>query len=398
MSRRTGQIIKRGDRKWLIRSYRGEERGRKLYESRTINGTKRDAQRALAKLSTEIQSGRLPQRSNYRLGEWCEWWLDNVKSQRVRTVTLADYRSNLERYVKTDTIWRMRLQHVKTEHLQAFIRRLQQDPDRKLGPRSIKMIHSILSGALGSARRLDKIAVNPARDVELPTQKGREMRALSGEEVRRLLVALQGDRFEHYFALAVDTGARPSELLALQWGDLDQDAATISIVRTLPRLKKGEPVRFEDPKNKSSRRTLDINASTVQALAAHRRRMASDRLVAGRGPIRPGDLVFTSEPRPKPRSGGVSVIGGGPVDQRNLTNRHFKPAVERAELGSLRLYDLRHTMATTLLMAGVPVNAVSARLGHASAAMTLDVYAHVMPEAHQMVASAIHEAFFSSEA
>ena len=398
MSRRSGQIVKRGDRKWLIRSFRGEENGRKLYESRIINGTKRDAERALAKLSTELQSGQLPRRSTYRLGEWCEWWLENIKSQKLRAVTLSDYRSNLERYVKPDTIWRMRLQQVKTEHLQAFIRRLQEDPKHKLGPRSIKMVHSILSGALASARRLGKIATNPARDVELPKQKGREMRALSGEEVRSLLVALQGDRFEHYFALAVDTGARPSELLALQWGDVDQDAATISIVRTLPRLKKGEPVRFEDTKNKSSRRTLDINASTVQALAAHRRRMAAERLVAGRGPIRPDGLVFTSEPRPKPCSGGVSVIGGGPVDQRNLTNRHFKPAVERAELGSLRLYDLRHTMATTLLMAGVPVNAVSARLGHASAAMTLDVYAHVMPEAHQMVASAIHEAFFSPEA
>ena len=311
-------------------------------------------------------------------------------------MTLADYRSNLERYVKTDTIWRMRLQQVKTEHLQAFLRRLQQDPARKLGPRSIKMIHSILSGALGSARRLDKIAVNPARDVELPTQKGREMRALSGEEVRRLLVALQGDRFEHYFRLAVDSGARPSELLALQWGDVDLDAATISIVRTLPRLKKGEPLRFEDPKNKSSKRTLTVNPATVRALVEHRRRMAQERLKAGRGPIRLDDLVFTSEPRPAPRCGGVSVIGGGPVDQRNLTNRHFKSAVERAKLGHLRLYDLRHTMATTLLMAGVPVNAVSARLGHASAAMTLDVYAHVMPEAHQMVAEAIDKAFFSA--
>lgn len=398
MSRRTGQITKRGDRKWQIRSYRGEENGKKVYESRTINGTKRDAEKALAKLSTQIQSGQLPRRSTYRLGEWCEWWLDNIKNQRLRAVTLGDYRSNLERYVKPDTIWKVRLQQVTTEHLQAFLRRLQDDPNRKLGPRSIKMIHSILSGALNSARRLGKIATNPARDVELPKQKGREMRALSGEEVRRLLVALQGDRFEHYFRLAVDSGARPSELLALQWRDADLDAGTISIVRTLPRLKKGDPVRFEDPKNSSSRRTLAVHPTTVRALVAHRGLMAQERLKAGRGSIRSTDLIFTSEPRPAPRRGGVSVIGGGPVDQRNLTNRHFKSAVDRAKLGHLRLYDLRHTMATALLMAGVPVNAVSARLGHASAAMTLDVYAHVMPEAHQMVASAIDAAFFSAEA
>jgi len=109
-------------------------------------------------------------------------------------------------------------------------------------------------------------------------------------------------------------------------------------------------------------------------------------LAAGLGAIRPGDLIFTS-------------ATGGPVDQRNITNRHFKTAVTRAKIsGSVRLYDLRHTMATALLMRGVPINAVSARLGHASAAMTLDVYGHVLPETAPVVASAISDAFFGAEA
>jgi integrase len=96
---------------------------------------------------------------------------------------------------------------------------------------------------------------------------------------------------------------------------------------------------------------------------------------------------------------GISTRGGGPADQRNITNRHFKEAVKRAKIeGNVRLYDLRHTMATALLLRGVPVNAVSARLGHASASMTLDVYGHVLPETAEVVASAITDAFFGAEA
>ena len=84
------------------------------------------------------------------------------------------------------------------------------------------------------------------------------------------------------------------------------------------------------------------------------------------------------------------------MDHQNLANRHFKPAAVRAKLGAVRLYDLRHTTATALLMRCVPINSVAARLGHASAKMTLDVYGHVLPETDQMVVNAITEAFFSS--
>lgn len=91
------------------------------------------------------------------------------------------------------------------------------------------------------------------------------------------------------------------------------------------------------------------------------------------------------------------MIGGGPVEHQNLANRHFKPAIERAKItGSVRLYDLRHTTATALLMRCIPVNSVAARLGHASAKMTLDVYGHVLPDTDQMVVGAISEAFFGS--
>lgn len=383
MSRRSGQITKQGDRKWKVRIYRGTDpqTGRRVYESQTVKGTKKDAERELTELASKMHTGQLPMRSTLKLGEWCERWLEDFAAQKVRARTLNDYRYTFDTYVKPDPIWGLRLQQVKTAHLQALLRGLQKDPERSLGPRSIKLVHSVLAAALESARRQGLITMNPAPDVELPKQKRRDMRALSGEEVGRFLKAVESDRFAGYFVLALDTGARPNELLALRWDAVDFDAGSISILRTLPRLKKGEPLRFEDTKTERSRRKLRIAPETVRALAAHRARMAAERLAAKLGPMRPDDLVFTS-------------VKGGPVDHQNLANRHFKPAITRAKLGKVRLYDLRHTTATALLMRCVPVNTVAARLGHASAKMTLDVYGHVLPETDEMVVSAISEAFF----
>lgn len=145
---------------------------------------------------------------------------------------------------------------------------------------------------------------------------------------------------------------RPSEYLALAWRGLDLDAGTATV-------RGGW--EFKEPKTKGSRRTILLPHSLVGDLKRHRRTQAEAAMRLGPAYNRELDLVFASE-------------GGEPLDRRNLVQRHFKKIVKEAELpSSLRLYDLRHTCCTLLLATGVNVKVVSERLGHASAAMTLDV-------------------------
>jgi integrase len=155
---------------------------------------------------------------------------------------------------------------------------------------------------------------------------------------------------------------RPSEALGLKWTDVGIDR--VHIRRTLVTARKGGGWTLEEPKTRGSRRTVTLPHATIQALAWHRTKQEGEKFAIGNG-YHDGGLVFAGQ-------------GGAPLNLANLTVRHFKPLLSAAGLPNVRLYDLRHTHASLLLAAGVPVNVVSARLGHASAKMTLDVYAHVL--------------------
>ena len=188
--------------------------------------------------------------------------------------------------------------------------------------------------------------------------------------------AIAGSRHEALFAFLLGTGCRPSEAFALAWRDLDLERGTVTIWRSVERVR-AELRIIEGTKTEKGRRTLRVSTSLVDALRAHRARQAQTILEAGSHYDRDADLVFSNDV-------------GGLLDPRNVVARYFKPALAAAKLSpSIRLYDLRHSHATLLLHEGVNVKAVSARLGHASAAMTLDRYAHALPAAEAQAVAAL---------
>lgn len=385
MARRSGQVVRRGERKWLVRAYRGEdEAGRRRYESRTVRGTKRQAEAELARMVEKIDRGALPERTTLRLHEWAEWWFENIGRHRLRERTLRDYRELLKRYVKPHRLWGMPLQKVQLADVQDLVTRLHEGRGlrRPLSARTVRYVHAVLSGLFKTAVRQGRVEVNPARLVELPRLKRkREMRALSEEEARRFLAATTEDRYHALFVLALDTGARPSELLALAWEHIDLEAGELRICRTLPRWTKAQGPRFEEPKTERGRRTVSLSPGAVRALRAHRAGQAGERIKLRLGPIPEGALVFTT-------------LAGRPVAEPYLVAKHFKPALERAGLPrTIRFYDLRHTTASILLMRGLPPTRVAERLGHMPS-MTLDVYGHAIADGRERVSEALGEALF----
>jgi integrase len=198
------------------------------------------------------------------------------------------------------------------------------------------------------------------------------MHPLDREQARCLLEATEGDRFEALHVLAVHTGMRPGELLALRWQDVDLDGKNLRISRA---LSEGQ---FTPPKRAKSRRSIDLNAGSIAALRAHRKRQLEEMMKKA-GLWQDYGLVFPSNV-------------GTPLSHRNVV-RSFKAVLGRAGLpSSVRLYDLRHTCATLLLSRNVHPKYVQELLGHASIAQTLDTYSHVLPSMRGGTASAMEDA------
>jgi integrase len=279
----------------------------------------------------------------------------------LRAKSFLDYEGLLRRYVRP-RLGREALAHVSAFDIQTLYRDLL---NRSLSARSTRYAHSVLRSALKQAVRWNLILANPADLVDLPRQDRRRFGVLSVEQARVFMKAIAGHPYEALFALAMTSGMRPSEYLALTWNDLDLDHGTVSISRTLEWRTGGW--QFADTKRSRSRRLVKLQAWVVALL---RERISKDP--GGRE----DNLVFRAK-------------RGGPIREPRFVQCHFKPLLESAALPAIRLYDLRHTAATISLAAGVSPKVISEQLGHASVAFTLDVYSHVLPHMQDAAAEKV---------
>jgi integrase len=206
----------------------------------------------------------------------------------------------------------------------------------------------------------------PGWDAPQIILRWRQWRVGTPEQVQTLLCAVQGDRLHALYVLAVSTGMRQGELLALRWRDVDLAGSALAVRATLQRTKE-EGYVLRTPKTKQSQRRITLGAVASAALRTHRARQAEERLAVGSEWDASLDLVFPN-------------TLGRPMDATNLLHYHFYPLLKRAGLPRTRFHDLRHTAATLLLGRGVNPKIVSEMLGHASISITLDVYSHVLPD------------------
>jgi integrase len=373
-----GQVIRRGDRTFLIRWHLGRGGdGKRRYGSKTIHGTKKEAEAALREVLRNRDLGVIVESRRVSLEAYLAEWIEKAARGRLRPRTLRDYQYQIDHYI-TPELGHLRLDRVTPLEIQGLVTKLSA---RGLSPASVRHTHAVLSGALRQAVKWRLLALNPASAVDLPRKRPREMQALEPEQATRFCKAIEGTRHEALMLLLLGTGLRPSEALALRWDDLDLEAGRLAVRRTLPRRVKGEELRFEDPKTPSARRVSPIPPTVVAALKRHRAAQAAERLKVADAYADLG-LVFASEL-------------GMPLDQRNVVNRHFKPALRRAGIPeTLRQYDLRHSFASLALAAGAHVKTVSDRMGHASAKMTLDVYSHVSEPVEQDATERIEATIF----
>ena len=360
MASTAGQIIKRGERKWLLRVDLGrDEQGKRQRLNRTVHGSKKEAQQVLNEMLHAKDTGTLIQRSKESLNAYLDRWLKTAVKPRVRERTHKEYSSTLRRYVRP-ALGARRLSSINPVDIQNLYSTMQA---RGLKD-SARYTHTVFRDALNQAVKWQMLSRNPADYVELPKQNRQEMQSLTEEEAARFLKTAKINKWYCFFSVLLGTGLRPSEALGLYWSDLDLAKGTLTVRRALG-FVNGRWV-FEEPKTKNSRRTIPLPPPLVADLSDHMTRQHERGIDA--------DLVFTN-------------LSGDPVHENNIAQNHFKKLAKRIGLApAVRLYDLRHTHATLLLQAGVNAKVVAERLGHSSIKITLDTYAHVLPNMQQEAA------------
>jgi integrase len=368
-----GSMRQRSEGSWELRVFVGRDplTGRRQYFTKTVRGGKREAQRALAALV----AGPAPvgPAAAMTAGQMLEQWFEHAEGQ-LSPSTADHTRTVLDAHLLPH-IGETPLRQLSTAKIDALYRLLSERGGRggkPLAPATVRRTHNVLHRALVQAVRWGWVSINPAASASPPRLPSRDIRPPSPDQVRLLFAraAEENPAFAVFLQLAAATGARRGELVALRWSDVDLTAGVVTIARGAVKGKDGLVIK--DTKSHGTRR-IALDQATVALLVVHRH--AGESIAQACETVLPEDAYLFSDD-PDGRSGWRPW----------LVTQAFARLAERAGMPEVRLHDLRHFVATRLLSSGVDVRTVAGRLGHKNANVTLNVYAHFLPEADREAA------------
>jgi integrase len=359
-ARESGPKLGADDRWSFVVDVGVDEHGRRKQARRRGFATKREAQAELNRLRTSIAQHTFVAPAKQTCGEFLDEWLAAIE-HTVEASTLSSYRRNMRVHVKP-AIGGVQLQKLDPAHLNRLYGQLSQ----RLSVRTVRYVHSIVHRAFRDAVKWGRIVRNPADAADPPRARDArppEMRTWTGAELSRFFSLVEASRYRAPWLVLATTGMRRGEVLGLRWRDLDLERGRLSIRQTVTLVDHAIVIANRTKTGKG--RAVDLDATTIAELRAHRARQAQELLLLG---IRPdGETLVFCHPDARPYN-------------PERFSREFARALNRhSDLSRIRLHDLRHTWATLALTAGVPVKIVSERLGHATSAITSDTYSHVTP-------------------
>lgn len=371
-----GHIRRRSKNSWavVVELPRDPETGKRRQRWVTVRGPKREAERVLNELLAEAGKGMVGTApKSLTVSQYLDTWLRTVQDS-VRPQTFRTWKSHVKHW--KETLGNIPLIELTPLDVQRALTQLVP----KLSSSSRRTIFTVLRVAAKQAVKWGLVGRCPTDGVRLPANTPREMQVWNEEEIQRFLQAAKRTRCYSLFYTALTTGMRLGELLGLTWDYVDFDRREIVVQKTLLMPIKGEPV-WQEPKTPRSRRRIPIDEGTVRVLQQWRKKQVEERLRAGPA-WHDYNLVFTTS-------------NGRPLDFGFVAGR-LKATAQRAGVPKIRFHDLRHTHATILLRQGIHPKVVSERLGHASVALTLDTYSHVLPDTQREAVTALERVFRSS--
>jgi integrase len=354
-----GGIGRQGDR-WFAEVSLGFDGAGKRLRKRVYGTSKQAVQESLRLLQQQADRGGIPDAGSMTVGQTFDRWLAAMRPAWSPGTHQA-HDQHVRNHIK-GRLGSMRLAKLTALHVQDVAARME------AGGVSASMRRHVLvtlRAGLQWAVRMRLIPDNPSAPIELPRKQAYRSAGLTPAQVATFLKAAVGDRFFALYLLAVDSGLRQGELLALTWTDVDFARGTVTVTKSLEEV--GGTLRVKEPKSAAAIRAVAISSSALGALTEHRRAMLAE------GHCTPETPVFCGTRR------------GQHLRKSDLYRLSFAPILVRANL-KFRFHDLRHSSASLLLADGTDIKTVQSRLGHSAAAITLDVYAHAIDRGQQVAA------------
>jgi integrase len=343
---------------------------KRRYHTATVRGTRKQAEEELTKLLAAADKGMLVDPTKLTMASYLRGWLDSKGD--LSPLSRQGYSVIIERQI-IPTIGEVELQKLKPADVAAWLTVMRQGRHGQRAPRTIIHAYRVLRAALQAAVRHDMVGRNVADNVDPPKPQKREVAILKATEVPAVLEALKGHRLYPMVALALSTGARRSEILALRWCDVDLKHSTLKIEHSLEQTKAG--LRLKSPKTENGKRSIVLPSFAVDMLNEHRKAQLELRLQLGIGKPEAEAYVFSNH-------------DGSPISPNNFSVMWHR-AVAQAGLPKRTFHSLRHSHASALIHAGLDVVRVSRQLGHSNPTITLSTYAHEFKEGDSGAADAI---------
>ena len=364
-----GTVYRRDDRKKPWVAHVSWHEGDRRRQSKRSYSTKKEAQATLAETIDSHRRQDFVAPTALRVRDFVETWINALETQGRKVSTIAGYRQTMKLYV-LPRLGSRKLQDLRATDLDDLYAELLRSGDVKGRPLSMSTVHHVhtaIGKLLHDAERKGLVVRNVARLADAPSMaaardRAPDMNVWTPDELSRFLRYVENYRAGALIHLAVMTGMRRGELVALQWDAVDLRRSTVKVRSAATYLDGVETI--DVPKTKRSRRTIDLDQRTVSVIKRHRATQREELFELG-VTSSTDDRVFANEI-------------GEPMRPHSV-GQAFNRLVESSGIPRIRLHDLRHTHASHLLAAGVNAKVVSERFGHASVSFTLDTYGHVMP-------------------
>ncbi|WP_169801160.1 tyrosine-type recombinase/integrase [Halalkalibacter krulwichiae] len=361
--------------KWMYQVDLGTDpaTGKRLQKLQRGFDTKKEAEAACAKLINQYSQGSYAPPKKLLMHELVDKWI--LSKKKIRDTTLTKYKRLLKNHI-IPALGYIQVSKLPDEHLNIFYEQLK--TDKNLSSTSINDVHKLCKQILTYAVKKKFITDNVASIVEAPRLNKKQIQIWTYDDCRKFLDHVKEHREYVAFLLALTTGMRQSEILALTWKHVYFDRNTISVDQT---LERGTSALDPKVKSKNSQRSIRVDYETMLELKKQKKRITKEKLYLGEE-YRDFDLV-------------IPTTKGTPINQRNLL-RTFYRYMKKAGVRQIDFHDMRHTHASMLLQNGANPKAVSERLGH-DVRTLMETYAHIMPNIQEEIAADFGSAFYQKK-
>lgn len=385
-------MAKRANGEGTIGRYK--DRWRALISYKDINGkTKRKAiygltqgevKRKSEQFKRSLNNGVLQTNGEITLSQWFHDWLFMFRKNELKPSSFERYEGIYRNYIRNSTIGNMKLVDIRTINIQNYYNTLMNKEGKQAS--TVKSINKYLKVCINDAIKQGYIQNNFCTNIKLPKiNKKKEIHAYTLEEQKLLLLAVKEHRLYALFLMALGTGLRQGELLALKWNDIDFEEAIVKVNKSIRQVnifedeyKKKLKLIEQQPKTESSIREVNIPNNVLKALEIHKVKQQKEKDLADDA-YNDNDYIFCT-------------VLGKPLDSRNVI-RIYKRLLVNHGVPYKKFHSLRHTYATRLFEADVPVKTVQALMGHSDITTTMNIYTHVTQNVKSKAVDKINDIF-----